>query len=90
MLVKSGMEGRYSDKINVTESFAVNGTGQLRGYQRTGWEQSAALITAVPARAPARSAGVGQQIYWECSRPTLLTNEGYRRSGPPCAYRFRA
>ena len=46
MLEKSGMEGRNSDEFNVTESFAVNKTGQPRGYERTGWEQSAALITA--------------------------------------------
>ena len=67
MLVESGMEGRQSDRPNVTESFAVDGTGRPMGYQRTGWEQSAALITAVPARAPARSAGVGRPSHC-CNR----------------------
>jgi len=56
------------------------------GYQRTGWEQSAALITADPARAPARSAGVGQQIDWECFRATKLTSGGHKRPSPPCTF----
>ena len=86
MLVKSGMEGRNSDKPNVTESFAVNETGQPRGYQRTGWEQSAALITAVPAKAPARSDGVGQRIDWECFMATQLTIGDHKRPSPPCAF----
>ena len=68
MLVKSGMDGGKSHKFNVTESFAVDGTGQPGGYQRTGWEQSAALITAVPAKAPARSNGVGRKwTTWQTS-----------------------
>ena len=65
VLVKSGMEGRYFGFHNVTESCDLGDTWQPRGYKRTGWEQSAALITAVPARAPARSAGAEQQIQWE-------------------------
>jgi hypothetical protein len=32
------------------------------------------LITAVLARALARSAGVWQQICWECSRPSLAAH----------------
>jgi|LakMenE27Jul10ns_1017307.scaffolds.fasta_scaffold00182_15 hypothetical protein len=70
MLESSGIEGRNSDSFNVTEVFAANEAGQPRGYQRTGWEQSAALITAVPAKAPARSDGVGRK--WRIWRPSAM------------------
>jgi len=86
MLVESGMDGRNSDNTNVTDSFGVNGTKQPRGYQRIGWEQSAALITAVPAKAPARSVGVGLQIDWECFMATQLTTGDHKRPSPPCAF----
>ena len=86
MLESSGIEGRNSDSFNVTEVFAANEAGQPRGYQRTGWEQSAALITAVRARALARSAGVGQQIDWECFMATQLTTGAHKRPSPPCAF----
>jgi hypothetical protein len=73
MLVVSGMEGRNSDQINVTEFVAAKETGQPSGYQRTGWEQSAALITAVPAKAPARSNGVGRK--WNTWLPSAMGEE---------------
>ncbi|GDX77015.1 hypothetical protein LBMAG41_20910 [Cyanobium sp.] len=70
MLESSGMKGRNTDNSNVTEAFAVNEAGQPRGYQRTEWEQSAALITAVPAKAPARLDGVGRK--WRTWRPSAM------------------
>jgi hypothetical protein len=91
MVLVEEQEGKPKiGKLTVTESCDNEDTGQPRGYQRTGWEQSAALITAVPARAPARSVGVGQQIHWECFRATQLTAGDHKRPSPPCAFHPKA
>jgi hypothetical protein len=67
VLLKSGMKGRYSGIANVTESCGGGDAGQPRGYQRTRWEQSAALIRVVMASGLAGSAGTQQQPRWKGS-----------------------
>ena len=47
------------------------------------------LITAVQARALARSAGVWQQICWKCFMATQLTTEDHKQPSPPCAFQPR-